>query len=102
MKALLKERLEAIDDVHVATWKDTELLCVFYRGRDFAHFHGDDILDIRLSPKIIREAQLTRSVSARIHPNRSRNSRWIGIEFKTEEEVDRLIGLVRRACGELG
>ena len=97
----VERRLLDLPDVTLGRWKDTDLICVFYRGKEFAHFHGDSILDLRLSTKIIRDEQLTRAVSARIHPKRSQNSRWIGIEFRTSADIDRLLHLVVRACDEL-
>lgn len=102
MKEGLIQRLQALDGVTVAPWKDTQLICVFYQGRDFAHFHGNDILDIRLSAEIIREEGLARDVSAKIHPKRSQNSRWIGVAFNSAADVDKIVHLVTRACAELG
>ena len=101
LRTELETRLTEIEGIEIATWRDTQLVCVFFDGRDFAHFHGDDILDIRLSVKIIREERLSRSVSERIHPNRSQNSRWIGVEFKSASDVEKLVHLVKRACDEL-
>lgn len=69
--------------------------------KEFAHFHEVNILDIRLSPKIIREEHLSRSVSEQIHPNRSRNSRWICLAFHTRPDIDRLMHLVGRVCDVL-
>ena len=97
----LERRLQDLPDLRIGPWKDTDLICVFFKGRDFAHFHGSDVLDVRLSPKMIREEQLPPSVSARFHPDRSPNSRWICVEFKSKADVLRLVHLVRRACTEL-
>ena len=97
----LERRLLAMPSVALDTWKDTGLVCVFFGKKEFAHFHGDNILDLRLTPKIIREEQLSRSVSAEIHPNRSQNSRWIGIEFNSRSDIDTLLHLVRRACEDM-
>lgn len=99
-KHLLVQRLKQMTDVDVAPWKDADLLCVFFRGRDFAHFHGDDVLDIRLTPKIIQQEQLPRKIATTRHPDRSKNSRWIEVEFHTESDVERVLLLVRRACAE--
>lgn len=97
----LEHRLSKMSDIAVRPWKDTELICVFYRGKEFAHFHGDAVLDIRLSPKIIRDERLSREVSERIHPNRSKNSRWICVEVESDADIEKLVQLVGRACEEL-
>ena len=101
LRQALERRLETLPKVTLDRWKDTDLVCLFFDGKQFAHFHGETILDLRLTPKIIRDAQLSRAVSARIHPNRSQNSRWIGIEFKSDADIDKLIDLVRKACDEV-
>ncbi len=98
LRAAFEERLKELEGVTIDLWKDTELVCLFYRGKEFAHFHGENILDIRLSQKIIRQEQLTRSVSNKIHPNRSQNSRWIGYELTSDEDVQTLIRLVKLSC----
>lgn len=85
-------------NVELGTWKDTDLVCVFFGGKEIAHFHGETILDLRLSPKIIRQEQVSRAVSTRIHPARSKNSRWICVEFNSPAEIDKLLHLVSRAC----
>ena len=101
LRTEFEQRLCEMPQVRLDTYKDTELVCIFFGEKEFAHFHGDNILDLRLTPKIIREEGLSRSVSARIHPNRSPNSRWICIEFSTRSDVDKLLHLVARACDEM-
>ena len=102
LRAKFEAHLKDLEGVTIDVWKDTELVCLFYHGKEFAHFHGENILDIRLSQKIIRQEQLTRSVSNKIHPNRSQNSRWIGYELTHDEDVETLVRLVKLACDELG
>jgi len=97
----LERALVALPDVTIAPWKDTDLICVFYKGRDFAHFHNDHVIDIRLSPKIIREEALPRRIEGTAHPKRSDNSRWIEVEFYTSQDVVRVLHLVKRACAEV-
>lgn len=101
LRAKLERRLKDIPGLKIELWKDTDLVCLFFEGKDFAHFHGKTVLDIRLSPKIIREEGLSRDVSHQIHPNRSKNSRWIGVELKSEDDVREITHLVERACNEL-
>ena len=102
LRVKLEQCLKDIPGLKIDLWKDTDLVCLFFEGKDFAHFHGDRTLDIRLSQKIIRQEGLSRAVSSRIHPNRSKNSRWIGVEMKDENDVQKIVRLVKRACSELG
>ena len=97
----LERRLLEMPHLTIATWKDTDLVCVSFRGKEVGHFHGDNILDLRLTVKIIREEDLSRSISKQIHPNRSLNSRWIGVAFDSPEEIDQVLYLVGRACEEI-
>ncbi|MBO9450486.1 DUF5519 family protein [Tropicibacter sp. R16_0] len=98
LRRALEQQLAQIPGLTIDRWKDTDLICLNYHGKEVAHFHGDEILDLRLSPKIIRQESLSREVSARIHPKRSQNSRWIGVEFKDEAEVQQVARLVQLAC----
>lgn len=97
---ILKQRLLDIDGVTVANWKDTDFVCVNFNGKEVAHFHGDNVLDLRLSQKIIREEHLTRDVSQAIHPERTLKSRWICVALHSQDDIDRILHLVARACSE--
>ncbi|SPJ26794.1 luciferase domain-containing protein [Falsiruegeria mediterranea] len=100
LRHALEQQLTQIPSLTIDRWKDTHLICLNYHGREVAHFHAENILDLRLSPKIIRQEALSREVSARIHPKRSQNSRWIGVEFKDEAGVPAVARLVQQACYE--
>lgn len=98
-RADLEARLRGLEGVTVAPWKEGHpLICVTYGGKEVGHFHGADVIDLRLSPKIIRAEGLTRDVTQEIHPDRSPNSRWIGVRFASQDDVDRVLRLVQRAC----
>ncbi|MCA9918459.1 MAG: DUF5519 family protein [Anaerolineales bacterium] len=92
-------RLLLIPDVTVERWKETDLLCVNYKGKEVAHFqtNTDCELDIRLSQKIIREERLTIPEASTSHPDRAKNSRWIIQNFQSTEDLDRLVRLVKLA-----
>jgi len=97
-----ERRLLEMPKIAIDTWKDTDLVCVFFGEKEIAHFHGDTILDLRLSAKIIRQERLPRDVSEQIHPKRSENSRWICVAFENHAEIDKLLHLVSLACEEAG
>ncbi len=95
----LINRLLLIPDVTVERWKDTDLLCVNYKGKEVAHFQtGTDCeLDIRLSQKIIKKEALSAPEESTSHPDRSKNSRWIIQSFHSTEDLDPLVRLVNLA-----
>jgi len=63
-------------------------------GKDFAHFHNDNELDIRLTKRIISEQILSHPKNSRNHPNRSINSPWIELRFFEETDVEEIVRLV--------
>ena len=56
--AALVKRIEKLPNFNVAYWKDTNLLCVFHNGKEIAHFQNESEIDIRLTPKIIKQRGL--------------------------------------------
>ena len=61
-------------------------------GREFAHLHSDNLLDLRLPRKI--QAGLRADRKARF---RKSASEWLEFEFHTEEDVAHLASLAREA-----
>jgi Family of unknown function (DUF5519) len=74
---------------------------LFYRGREFAHFHNDHELDLRLTSKVIRSLGLSHPAGSVHHPNRSASSPWIEVRFQSDSEVERAAELVRLAVAQL-
>ncbi len=95
-REILVNRLSALDNVKVGLWKDTDLLCVFYRGKEFAHFHKDEEIDIRLSQKFIKQEGLVPLENSPYHPKRSKKSRWMQFRLDTEQNALDLVSLVQR------
>jgi hypothetical protein len=92
------ERINTLPNVHTAFWKDSDLLCLYAGKKEFAHFHGQTVIDIRLTPKLIAQEGLSREISTRLHPNRSLKSRWIAIPCATIHEQDRALSLIELAA----
>ena len=61
-------------------------------GREFAHLHADDVLDLRLPPAL--QSGLRAEPKARFRKGRSE---WLELEFHTVEDVARLAALARVA-----
>jgi len=74
---------------------------LFYQGREFAHFHNDNELDLRLTKKVIQAEGLVHPTGSTYHPTRSASSPWIEVRFGTSSEVDRAAELVKLAISQL-
>lgn len=95
----LVKRLEMLPDIEVGLWKDSDLLCVFHQGKEIAHFQNDSEIDIRLTPKIIKQRGLRPPADTASHLSRSQNSRWIVQSFAQEETIDEIVTLIQIAAG---
>ena len=74
---------------------------LFFRGKEFAHFHHDNEIDLRLTRKVIKDFDLSHPPRSAIHPTRSSSSQWIELGFHSDEDVLRVAHLVRLAIGQL-
>lgn len=72
-----------------------------YRGKDFAHFHDDHELDIRLTRAVIEREGLTHPADSRVHPGRTRTSQWIEVRFTRRAHLAQVVRLVRLAVQRL-
>ena len=92
-------RLVSINGVTVDRYKDTQLQCVNYKGREVAHFQtgSRNELDIRLSTATIKELALLVPESTNSHPDRSKNSRWIIQKYTRKTDLDKIVRLVELA-----
>ena len=61
--------------------------------RELGHLHGDSIADLPLRPEVARE--LISSGKARDHRYTPPDSGWVTIELGTDQDVDRVIELMR-------
>ena len=99
MRDELVKQLEKLPDVKVALWKDTDLLCVFHKEKEIAHFQNEREIDIRLTPGIIKQRGLTPPKHTTSHLDRSKNSRWIVQSFEHEDQLDDIVTLLQIAIG---
>lgn len=98
LREKLVERLEALPDVTVTLYKDTDLLCVFHNHKEIAHFQNESEIDIRLTPAIIKQKGLHPPKNTLSHLDRSKNSRWIVQSFAQTESLDKIIELIQVAA----
>lgn len=86
--------LESLPDTHVALWKNSDLLCVYFKGKEVAHFQNDHEIDIRLTPSLIKQQGLVPPKDTKSHTNRAKGSRWIVQSFHQTEDISEIIRLV--------
>lgn len=55
-------------------------------------------IDLRLTPKLIKQKGLKPPKNTTSYPDRSKNSRWIVQSFETEEDVEQILELVSLAA----
>jgi len=81
--------------------KNGEFSSLLYKSKDFAHFHNDNELDLRLTAKIINTEGVLRPKNSTYHPERSANSPWIEVRFATQNDLAEVIRLVKLAIAQL-
>lgn len=74
---------------------------LFYLGKEFAHFHHANELDLRLTKTVIHQLGLKHPPGSIQHPNRSPNSAWIEVRFFSEDDILQVTELVKIAVTKL-
>jgi hypothetical protein len=104
MPSLKQQLLAALADIDGFSAQPSKVAggtALFYRGKEFAHFHHDHEIDLRLTRPLIRALGLTHPGGSVQHPTRAASSPWIELRFTTEDEVRRVAALVRQAIERL-
>ena len=101
IKTLLLAELSAVDGLEVRASPVAGGTALFYKGREFAHFHSEHELDLRLTKKVIHRLGLTHPQGSGQHPGRSTNSPWIVVTFHAEDDIERVSDLVKLAVANL-
>jgi len=96
-KKLIQE-LEKIPGIDVHLWKpDRDFMVIDYKGKEVAHFHGNNELDVRLSPQIVKRDGLTHAPNRVGHPNRKNGGTWLVVRFTRESHLAEMVRLVKMA-----
>lgn len=96
-KQLIK-KLEMIQGINVRLWKpDSDFMVIEYQGKEVAHFHGNNELDIRLSKEVVKRDGLTHAPNHIGHPNRKNGGLWLMARFTRENHLAEIIRLVKMA-----
>jgi len=101
LKTKLVAELETIEGIEHRPSPVSGGSALFYRGRELAHFHHDNELDLRLTKNVIRSLGLSHPEGSVHHAKRSPNSPWIELRFYSQDDVTRVASLVRLAIDQL-
>ena len=96
-RARLLELVRRLEDVEDRPSPVSGGSALFYRGKEFAHFHDVHELDLRLGKKVIQELGLSHPSDSAQHPDRSPNSPWIELRLQSPSDVKRVLALIERA-----
>ena len=77
--------------------RDDGFASLTYAGKEFAHFHTDHEIDIRLGKDIIKRERLIHPSDSTVHPDRASGSPWYEMKVRTASEADEAIRLVALA-----
>lgn len=101
LKNDLLQLLQGIEQFQALPSKVAGGTALFYKGKEFAHFHSDDEIDLRLTKSLIRSLGLSHPPRSVFHPTRAASSNWIEVRFNTLDEVMTAAMLVHQAVSTL-
>ena len=104
MSSLKEELLEALESklgVKAVPSPVAGGTALVFKGVEFAHFHHDHELDLKLTKKVIKQEQLEHPSGSTVHPKRSPNSHWLEVRYKNSADVARVVELVKLAIDRL-
>jgi hypothetical protein len=100
-KHRLLSELEGIEGFEALPSKVAGGTALFFKGKEFAHFHHNEEIDLRLTRKVINSMGLQHPQRSSHHPKRSASSNWIEVRFTNESEAIRVAELVKVAIEQL-
>lgn len=65
-----------------------------FKNKDFAHFHVDNELDLRLPKRVIAAEKLKHPQGSKNHPDRSAGSPWMEFRFDSKKDINEIYRLV--------
>ncbi len=101
LKTQLLQEVQRIEGVECRPSPVAGGSALFYFGKEFAHFHNDNELDLRLTKNVIQAQRLSHPSGSIHHPTRSLSSPWIELRFATANEVAHVASLVKLAVASL-
>jgi Family of unknown function (DUF5519) len=93
---LLESKIEGLNDVQKKKSRWTDNDAFYIDGREFAHFHGDHKIDVRLTRGYQKRYSSLIGKDPRVGL-RQRPSQWITADFQNETDVRSAFKIVRLA-----
>ena len=102
LKLELISRLEQIDGVSHQAWpdRDDSFSSINFEGKEIAHFHNFNEIDLRLGKALIASEGLSHYPDSIKHPKRSANSQFIELRFRKRADLDKIVRLFKLLLGE--
>ncbi|MBY0552412.1 MAG: DUF5519 family protein [Candidatus Obscuribacterales bacterium] len=103
MSSLRRELIEKLETFEGLTDRPSKVAggsAIFYHGKEIAHFHNDNEIDVRLTKKLIKREGLSHPADSEVHHHRSANSEWIELRFSRTEHVEEVVRLFKLALEE--
>ena len=99
LKAELVSRLAEIPGVTHQPWPDREdgFSTILIEGKEIAHFHNFNELDLKLGRNLIAEEGLQHNSNSVTHPNRVEGSNYIELRFNRTNNLAEVVRLVKLA-----
>jgi hypothetical protein len=71
---------------------------LFYKGKEIAHFHSDNEIDVRLTKKVITSEGLSHPTDSEFHADRAPSSQWFEMRYSKASDLKRVVRLFKLAC----
>jgi hypothetical protein len=98
LQDVLISRLVELGVEHVSYPDRDDGFCgLRFNGREIAHFHSFNELDLRLTKKLILSEGLGHPPDSTVHPKRGAGSHWIELRFNRGNDLDEVVRVVQLA-----
>jgi hypothetical protein len=97
-KRLVQNLLAEIDALEERTSIVAGGSAMFYKGKEIAHFHSDNEVDLRLTKQLIKREGLSHPTDSEVHPNRAASSQWMELRFHKTADIAKIVRLFKLAC----
>ena len=102
LRRQLIARLEHLGIEHrLVPGRDDGFASLSFGGKAFAHFHNDHEVDIRLTRAVIEREGLVHPAGSVVHPDRTKKSQWIEVQFTKPAHLEQVVSLVKLAIEQI-
>lgn len=92
----LEAQLRSLPGVTRRASRHGDSYSYFVGGREIAHFHGDERIDVRLTKERIRELRAHGAFDARV-TTRGPSAEWVAIQVRTRADLPAIVHWVEEA-----